>query len=559
MNSDLWFTPKVSFIKILMVVWSCAIVAFINTPNNIIGLILGFLLIFSVTKSSFNVLTSDSHVGYLLGYIMFMNNPVSLEQLPLRLIASALGVLIILLLNRMLHKSKYISPDKDLTTVLLDDLTEVIDSKLTGIEYKSRIPKMNNNINTIVFENLDYRYVNDYARESVTTICKSAYYIYELINKDNLTEKELGHVKNEINKVKNNEKIILDDIKSGSLLTILLNLEIIESEKTNMTNHEVKNTFELSNLLSFMKRNLSFSSLKISFALKLAFLISFWEIIELIFNLPYLKWLYFTSLVVLVPYTDYISKKSKSRIKAIMIAIVIFILIMLLFYGDYSIFNLLNLDISKSTISLIFILIFVFIAVRYYRDSVKRIASLSLLSLISALNYMPVEMAISLKISSLIFVVILANILTKYIYPYSIRKETVKSVTSYRQLNEELYDLLLKQLKEEKIISKAGLIVSSNLVNKRINENNELLEDSTIEEISSIENSLTIYSDFLLNNIQIGKLSRQSKQKIYDILTRKEIILTDDLTNEEKTSMHTAKHILNLKQDEERLFKKLKA
>jgi len=211
-------------------------------------------------------------------------------------------------------------------------------------------------------------------------------------------------------------------------------------------NQDVKNTFELSNLLPFLKTNLSFSSLKFSFALKLAFLISFWELLQLVFNLPYIKWLYFTSLVVLVPYTDKISKKTKRRIKAVMIAVVLFVLIMVLFYSDYSIFNLLNLDISKSTISLVFVLLCVFMAVRFYRDSLKRIVSLSLLSLVSALSYMPVEMAISLKISSLICVVILANILTKYVRPYSIRKETLKSVTLYKQLNEELHELLLKQL-----------------------------------------------------------------------------------------------------------------
>ena len=556
MNSDFWFAPKVSFIKILIVLWSCAIVAFINTPNNMVGLILGFILIFIVTTSSFNVLTSDSHIGYLLAYIMFMNNPVPLEQFPLRLIALSLGVLIVLLLNRILHKSKYPSSYEELITTLLDDLTDVIDAKLNNTEYKSCIPKINNDISTIVFENLNYKYLNNYARESTTTICKNAYYIYELINNNILTKEELFYVKNEIIKVINNEKIILDD-KSGPLLIVLLNLEIFESEKKNMK-QDVKNTYELTDIVPFIKRNLSFSSLKFSFAFKLAFLMSFWELLELIFNLPYLKWLYFTSLVVLVPYTDYISTKSKRRIKAIMIAIVLFMLIVLLFYSDYSIFNLLNVDISTSTISLIFILLSVFFAVRYYRDSVKRIVSLSLLSLITALQYMPVGIAVYLKISSLIFVVILANILTKYVFPYSIRKETVKSVSLYKQLNEELHDLLLKQLKQEKIISKEGIIASSNLMNKRIEENNELLEDLTIEEISSIENKLTVYYNFLLNNIQIGKLNKQLKQNIYDILTKKEVTLTKDMRNEEKTNIYTTKYILNLKKDEKRLYNQLK-
>ena len=43
----------------------------------------------------------------------------------------------------------------------------------------------------------------------------------------------------------------------------------------------------------------------------------------------------------------------------------------------------------------------------------------------------------------------------------------------YKQLNEKLHDLLLKQLKQERIISKEAIILSSNLVFKSIKENNE--------------------------------------------------------------------------------------
>ena len=49
------------------------------------------------------------------------------------------------------------------------------------------------------------------------------------------------YVKNELIKVKNNEKIVIDDnIESNSLLVVLLNLEIIESEMNNMK-QDVKN------------------------------------------------------------------------------------------------------------------------------------------------------------------------------------------------------------------------------------------------------------------------------------------------------------------------------
>ena len=69
--------------------------------------------------------------------------------------------------------------------------------------------------------------------------------------------------------------------------------------------------------------------------------------------------------------------------------------------------------------------------------------------------------------------------------------------------------------------------------------------------------TITILCDFLLNNIQIGKLNKKSKKSIFNILTGNEVNVTEDMCYEEKLTIYITKHILYLKQEEERLLNNL--
>lgn len=524
--------------------------------ENVLGLILGFILIFLITTSSFHVLTSDSYMPYVMCYLMMMSSSVTMEQMPVRLLALAVGALLIVLLNLLVHRSKHYDTKEELVNSLLDDLMLVIDAKLNNEEYESTIPKINDNVSSTVFENLGYRYLNNYRRESLTTICKTADGILNLINTGNLTDEELNRIKTEIIHVKNNEKIFRKQNESKVLSVILLNLEIIESQMDDME-VDVENTYDLSVVTSFIKNSLSFSSFGVSFAIKLASLISFWELLGMLFDLPYVKWLYFSSLALLIPYADDASEKSKIRIIATVIGVILFVVVLMALFSDYSIFNLLNINVSSSLISVVFILLLVLLLLLFFKDQLRRTIITTLLSLMMALKYINPVMAISLKLLWLFVAVIVAYVLTMYVMPYSIRKETIKTLNICEKINDKLVDLLKNQSKQEETLSKAGLIVSSNVINGHISSNNITLQDSTIKELNVVQKSIAVLCDFLLNNIQIGKLNQKSKESIYNILSLKEVDVTEDMCYEEKLSIYTTKHILNLKQEEEQLLSNL--
>ena len=182
---------------------------------------------------------------------------------------------------------------------------------------------------------------------------------------------------------------------------------------------------------------------------------------------------------------------------------------------------------------------------------------MTLLALTLALRYIDFGMAISLRFLWLMAVAVVANVLSRYIMPYSIRKETSITLNICRKVNDNLIDLLKKQVMQEKTLSKSGLIVTSNVISRHVKSNNKSLQDSDIEKINKIQDNLTILCDFLLNNIQIGKLNKKSKKSIFNILTGNEVNVTEDMCYEEKLTIYITKHILYLKQEEERLLNDL--
>ena len=517
---------------------------------------MGFILIFIVTASSVRVLTTSSYMPYLLGYVMMMSSSVTIEQMPLRLLGLAVGAFIIVALNLFMHKSKRFDSKEELVYSLLDDLMLVIDAKLNDGQYESIIPKINNNVSSLIFENLGYRYANHFKRESLIATCKNAEYILDIINRNTFTQEELKQIKDNIIKVKKNIKIVRHGNESEQLSILLMHLVIIESEFNNMK-ESLDNTYNFRNISFFVKNRLSFSSLEVSFALKLAFLISLWELLGLFFGLPYVKWLYFSSIALLKPYSEDVREKSKIRIKATIYGVILFVVVVMVFFSDYSIFNLLNISISESLILTSFLLLLVLIVLIYFKDTIKRTSLMTLLALTLALRYIDFGMAISLRFLWLMAVAVVANVLSRYIMPYSIRKETSITLNICRKVNDNLIDLLKKQVMQEKTLSKSGLIVTSNVISRHVKSNNKSLQDSDIEKINKIQDNLTILCDFLLNNIQIGKLNKKSKKSIFNILTGNEVNVTEDMCYEEKLTIYITKHILYLKQEEERLLNDL--
>lgn len=106
------------------------------------------------------------------------------------------------------------------------------------------------------------------------------------------------------------------EVKTEEMNLILLNMEIIVNETKNRDLEKETDIPDLKSVKStkpHLKRYFSFKSPKFTFAFKMAVILTLWEVLSLIFNLPYTKWLYFASIPLMLPYVDDVAHTAKSR------------------------------------------------------------------------------------------------------------------------------------------------------------------------------------------------------------------------------------------------------
>lgn len=141
-----------------------------------------------------------------------------------------------------------------------------------------------------------------------------------------------------------------------------------------------------------------------------------------------------------------------------------------------------------------------------------------------------------------------------YVMPYSIRRETVNSLKIYESFNSDYIDLIKNQLHNDKLVSKAGLLVSCNVLDNHIRMKNETLNDNKIREICDIQNRLSTMCDFLLNFIQHTKISKRVYDEMNDILEGNSIDEGNNLGFDDKLCLDLVKYINILNDESKKLL-----
>ena len=126
------YRPKISFIKILGLLLTLGIVAFLNNPITIWGCALTFLVVFGTTFTSYHLFSTDVHIPYLMGYFMMMCIPVSIEELPLRFAGLTFGAVFIVGINLLVNRKKSYNLSKATLDGLISEIDKAIYVKLNG-------------------------------------------------------------------------------------------------------------------------------------------------------------------------------------------------------------------------------------------------------------------------------------------------------------------------------------------------------------------------------------------------------------------------------------------
>lgn len=549
LGNDLSFKPKTSFIKVLGLLLILGIASYLNNPLTIWGCILTFFVAFGTTFTSYNLFGSMVYLPYLMCYFMMVGNPISIDLMPMRFLSLFFGAIFIVSYNIIINRKKNYKYSKASIDTLINELNKAIDLKLEGKEVSLDNFKESNGFYKIIFNRFEYKFFPTKTHESVLNKVKSCQYIGRIVSKYDFTEDELKYTKKvlaNIREISPDEIFEGIEIKTREMSLILLNLEVLANEfKKDLSNDKkfvdrktIKRIMEI-----LFGREFTFKSPKFTFAFKMALILFIWQLLTLIFNLPYTKWLYFITLPLMMPYVDNLAYVTKARIKGTFFGVFIFAIIFVLI--PY-------ISISLGTLLMSILFICMFVLVMKMEDKFILATASTVISVMSSLMYINLPQAFMLKI---LWVVVGASVVSLFNFkfmPYSVEIESKNGLKACCKFNKRFIGLIKEKCMDGDLENKkTSLLVVINMIHGNI----QVTEEN--KEVYDLQIRITDISNFILNYLDIYPPSDILKENLISIID-KDIDDSDNLNIKDRVISYSLTYVKKFYNEELAIMRDLK-
>lgn len=429
---------------------------------------------------------------------------------------------------------------------LIFELNNAIDLKLDGKDVSEDNFKTANGFYLTTFNKFEYKYFPSKTQKPILNVIKSFQYIGNVICNFNLSDNELRYIKNVLSRIweydsKQQFKDVVIDTKEMYL--VLLNLEIIAYE---IKNKDVVNDTSLPDkktvlqlIIPLIKRQFSFKSAKFTFAFKMAFIMFVWQILTLLFNLPFTKWLYFATIPLMLPYINDLADTARTRLKGTFIGVFIFLILIIVM--EY-------IPISFYALMMIVIIVGMIIMVLKLEDKLILASVTTVMSIMAALIYIEPPEAMVLKLLWVTVAVCVVTLFNFKFLPYSVEKETKDNLTACFRLNKKSIDLVKLRCIGEDAGEKTTVLVVSNV----LRENIEVTDEN--KELYDLQMKITDICNFILNYLEVYGVSDSLKNNLINIID-KDYDIDKTLDVKDKIISYSMKHVMNLYKKEANVFK----
>lgn len=481
-----------------------AISAYISAINPFAGLIINFLILFTV---SFIYTTEFKNVIsyiFLLLYVYMWEYPISLDELPRRLVAMGVGVFIIIGIHILFNRRNF---KKNSNSIIIRSIRN-IQKEICHIINKSYMEKENIYIDSELRKLLiliEGRNNNKFIENNKDDIYFNIVLILERINS----------IINKVGKINNKSKDVIDYLNSlnHDLENITLFLErkvdCINEEKDGLNKSSTTNNWtdkeytflgECTELIRLLEKNinnlyeyrrkksrkrikvkfnlkellignssLKVKDLRVAYSLKLAIAVSLIMFIVDLFKIPQGRWIVTSVYVVIQPYEEETLTKAIKRFKGTIIGVIIYISIFTFFP------HIIPLEL------LLLILMFLYFVQKDYE---KKVVCTALMTLSLGLSRSTVGSLAFYRFFFVIIGIVIALMVNKLIFPQSVKNSIYDLKERYLELTNKLLCELKSILYEEKYNENTvKLLLDCNLIECKLMENKLIAENLELKDL----------------------------------------------------------------------------
>ncbi|STB42645.1 FUSC family protein [Clostridium perfringens] len=481
-----------------------AISAYISAINPFVGLIINFLILFTV---SFIYTTEFKNVIsyiFLLLYVYMLEYPISLDELPRRLVAMGVGVFIIIGIHILFNRRNF---KKNSNNIIIRSIRN-IQKEICHIINESYREKENIYIDSELRKLLiliEGRNNNKFIENHKDDIYFNIVLILERINS----------IINKVGKINNKSKYVIDYLNrlNHDLENITLFLErkvdCINEEKSDLNKSSMINNFtekeyafleECTELIRLLEKNinnlyeynrkksrkrikvkfnlkellignssLKMKDLRVAYSLKLAIAVSLIMFIVDLFKIPQGRWIVTSVYVVIQPYKEETLTKAIKRFKGTIIGVIIYI----------SVFTFFPYIIPLEL--LLLILMFLYFVQKDYE---KKVVCTALMTLSFGLSRSTVGYLAFYRFLFVIIGIAIALGVNKIIFPQSVKNSIYDLKERYLELTSKLlYELKSILYEEEYNENTVKLLLDCNLIESKLIENKLIAENLELKDL----------------------------------------------------------------------------
>nr|WP_283676237.1 FUSC family protein [Clostridium perfringens] len=481
-----------------------AISAYISAINPFAGLIINFLILFTV---SFIYTTEFKNVIsyiFLLLYVYMLEYPISLDELPRRLVAMGVGVFIIIGIHILFNRRNF---KKNSNNIIIRSIRN-IQKEICHIINESYREKENIYIDSELRKLLiliEGRNNNKFIENHKDDIYFNIVLILERINS----------IINKVGKINNKSKDIIDYLNSLNHdlenITLFLErkVECINEEKDDLSKPSTINNWtekeyaflgECTELIRLLEKNinnlyeynkkksrkriklkfnlkellignssLKMKHLRVAYSLKLAIAVSLIMFIVDLFKIHQGRWIVTSVYVVIQPYEEETLTKAIKRFKGTIIGVIIYISIFTFFP------HIIPLEL------LLLILMFLYFVQKDYE---KKVVCTALMALSFGLSRSTVGYLAFYRFLFVIIGIVIALGINKLIFPQSIKNSIYDLKERYLELTNKLLYELKSILYEEKYNENTvKLLLDCNLIESKLMENKLIAENLELKDL----------------------------------------------------------------------------
>lgn len=501
---DLTSYPIYKSVIFLILNLFLAISAYISAINPFVGLIINFLILFTV---SFIYTTEFKNVIsyiFLLLYVYMWEYPISLDELPRRLVAMGVGVFIIIGIHILFNRRNF---KKNSNNIIIKSIKN-IQMEICHIINESYKEKENIYIDSELRKLLvliegrnNNKFIGIYKDDIYFNIVLILERINSIINKVGKVNNKSKSVIDYLNRLNHDlENITLflerkveyideqkDDLSKGftinnwtekeyafleectELIRLLeKNINNLYEYRRKKSRKRIKVKFNLKELL-IGNSSLKMKHLRVAYSLKLAIAVSIIMFIVDLFKIPQGRWIVTSVYVVIQPYEEETLTKAIKRFKGTIIGVILYISIFTFFP------HIIPLEL------LLLILMFLYFV---QKDYDKKVVCTALMTLSFGLSRSTVGYLAFYRFLFVIIGIVIALGINKLIFPQSIKNSIYDLKERYLELTNKLLYELKSILYEEKYNENTiKLLLDCNLIESKLMENKLIAENLELKDL----------------------------------------------------------------------------